>query len=81
MRNFKKVLSALLAMVLVFGTMTIGAESAYLAYKDSALDNYDSINKPILSTGQYSSMLLDEVDRMLAKENMLLNLDLPVLSK
>lgn len=81
MRNFKKVLSALLAMVLVFGTMTIGAESAYLAYKDSALDNYDSINKPILSTGQYSSMLLDEVDRMLAKENMLLNLDLAGLIK
>jgi len=75
-RNLKKVLSAMLAMVLVFGTMTIGAESAYADYKDSAILGYDSIDKPILSTAQYSSMLMDEVDRMLAQSNLQIKQDL-----
>lgn len=76
MRNFRKILSVLLTMVLIFGTMTIGAESAYYAYKDSAITAYDCIDKPILSTQQYASMLMDEVDRMLAKESLQVNEDL-----
>ncbi|MBQ3150818.1 MAG: FIVAR domain-containing protein [Clostridia bacterium] len=76
MRKFSKILSVLLAMVLVFSSFSIGAEAAYTAYKDSAITSYDSVDKPILTTEQYGSMALDEVDRMLAEENMLINFDL-----
>ncbi len=63
-------------MVLVFSSFSIGAEAAYSAYKDSAITSYDSVDKPILTTEQYGSMALDEVDRMLAEENMLIEYDL-----
>lgn len=76
MRKFSKVLSVLLAMVLVFSSFSIGAEAAYSAYKDSAITSYDAVDKPILTTEQYASMALDEVDRMLAEENLLIEYDL-----
>lgn len=76
MRKFSKVLSVLLAMVLVFSAASIGVEAQYSAYKDSAIMSYDSIDKPILTMDQYASMAMDEVDRMLAEENIKVNFDL-----
>ena len=76
MRKFTKILSVLLAMVLVFSAASIGVEAQYYAYKDSAILSYDSIDKPILSMEQYASMAMDEVDRMLAEENIKVEFDL-----
>lgn len=76
MRKFTKILSVLLAMVLVFSAASIGVEAQYYAYKDSAIMSYDSIDKPILSMEQYASMAMDEVDRMLAEENIKVEFDL-----
>ena len=59
MRKFSKVLSVLLAMVLVFSAASIGVEAQYSAYKDSAITSYDSIDKPILTMDQYASMAMD----------------------
>ena len=76
MRKLSKVLSVLLAMVLVFSTASIGVEAAYNAYKDNAITRYDSIDKPVLTPAQYASMAMDEVDRMLAEENIKIEYDL-----
>ena len=74
MSKFSKVLSVLLAMVFVFSTMTIGVEA--VSYKDSAIRDYNAIGEPILTTAQYASMALDEVDRMLQEENIKLDIDI-----
>lgn len=80
MRKSKKVLSALLAMVMLFSCMSIGANATYAAYKDAAITSYDNICKPMLTTEQYSSMLLDEVDRMLGEANIYESFDLSIVS-
>ncbi len=48
--------------------------SAYQAYKGEAIkDSYNDIDTPTFTTEQYASMGLDELDRMLAEENLFLN--------
>lgn len=76
MRKLSKVLSVLLATVLLFSTVSIGVEAAYNAYKDQAITRYDSIDKPVLTPDQYASMAMDEIDRMLAEENIKIEYDL-----
>ena len=75
MRKLSKVLSILLAMVLIFTTASIGVEAQYYAYKDTEL-SYDSIDQPLLSVEQYASMAMDEVDRMLMKENIVISYEI-----
>ncbi len=66
MRKPFKLLSVLLAMVMIFSSVAVGANAAYSAYKDAALGtNFDSIDKAVFTTQQLSSIALDEVDRML----------------
>ena len=55
----------LLAIVLVFSTISIGAGAAYSQYKDSYITAYDSINKPVFTSAQLASIALDAVDAML----------------
>lgn len=74
MRQSKKLLSVLLAVVMVFSSVAIAA-SAYAPWKDEAITNYDSLDKPVLTTEQYASAALDEVDRMLNEEQILLTAD------
>ena len=74
MSKFSKVLSMLLAMVFVFSTMTIGVEA--VSYKDEAITDYNAIGKPVLSTDQYASMAMDELDRMLQEANVKVDLDI-----
>lgn len=76
MSKLSKVLSVLLAMVLLFSTASIGVEAAYTAYKDGAITRYDSIDKPVLTPAQYASMAMDEVDRMLGEANLKIKYDL-----
>ncbi len=72
MRQSKKLLSVLLAVVMVLSTVAIAA-SAYSPWRDEAIaDQYDSLDKPVLTVNQYASAALDEVDRMLAEEEIML---------
>ena len=65
MRNSKRILSVLLAMLMVCSTLALGANAAYSEYKDSNITAYDSIDKPVFTAAQLASVALDEVDRML----------------
>lgn len=72
MKKSTRILAILMAFVLLFSSFSV-VGSAYEAYKGSGMDNkdkYNDVNAPVYSTNQYASMALDEVDRMLAKENM-----------
>ncbi len=72
MRQSKKLLSVLLAVIMVFSTVAVAA-SAYAPWKDEAIANqYDSLDKPVLTTQQLASAALDEVDRMLNEEQIML---------
>ena len=66
MSNSKKLLSLFLAMIMVFSTFAIGVEAAYADYKDEAIKEYDSIDKPIFTTEQLASIALDAIDAMLS---------------
>ncbi len=75
MRQSKKLLSVLLAVIMVFSTVAIAA-NAYAPWKDEAIaDQYNSLDKPVLTTEQLASAALDEVDRMLNEEQILLTAD------
>lgn len=66
MSKSKKLISLLLAMIMVFSTFAIGASAAYADYKDEAITGYDSIDKPIFTSEQLASLALDAIDGMLA---------------
>lgn len=69
MSNAKRFLSVILAMILVCSTLVVGANAAYTAYKDGAIaGQYNALDKPVLTTAQYASAAMDEVDRMLSVE-------------
>lgn len=69
MSNSKRFLSVILAMIMICSTLVVGASAAYTAYKDSAIvGQYNDLDKPVLTTEQYASAAMDEVDRMLDKE-------------
>lgn len=71
MSNAKRFLSVILAIVMMCSTLVIGANAAYVAYKDSAIvDQYNALDKAVLTTDQYASAAIDEVDRMLTKEQL-----------
>ncbi len=66
MSKSKKLLSMLLAMIMVFSTFAVGAQAAYADYKDDAITQYDSIDKPVFTSEQLASIALDAIDAMLA---------------
>lgn len=68
MSNAKRFISVILAMIMVLSTLVIGA-SAYSAYKGDAIKGqYNKLDKPVLTTDQYASAAVDELDRMLNVE-------------
>lgn len=66
MSNFKKLLSMLLAIVMICSTFAVGAQAAYADYKDDKITDYDSIDQPIFTSEQLASIALDAIDAMLA---------------
>ena len=66
MSKSKKLLSMLLAMIMVFSTFAVGAQAAYADYKDDAITQYDSIDKPVFTSEQLASIALDAIDGLLA---------------
>ena len=78
MKKMKRLLAIILASLLILSSATAGA-SAYQAYKDGALTNYDFTDTVVLTTEQYASALLDYADKALAKANF--TMDLSILGK
>ena len=66
MSKSKKLLSLLLATIMVFSTFAVGASAAYADYKDDAITSYDSIDQPVFTTEQLASLALDAIDGLLA---------------
>ncbi len=78
MTRMKKVMAVLMSVVMICGTVSVAASAAYSPYLgDAIIDQYNSIDKVDLSVEQESSILLDELDIMLAKEEILL--DIPII--
>lgn len=73
MKKSTRILAVLMAFVMLIGSFSV-VGSAYQAYKGEAIkDSYNDIDTPTFTTEQYASMGLDELDRMLAEENLFLN--------
>ena len=63
-----------MAFAMLIGNFSVMG-SAYHAYKGTAIaGDYNDVDSPEFSLDQYASMALDELDRMLAKEQMVLDL-------
>lgn len=76
MSNAKRFLSVVLAIIMVCSTLVIGANAAYVAYKDAAIrDQYNALDQAVLTTDQYAAAAMDEVDRMLNEEQIHLTRD------
>jgi len=77
MAKFKKVTSVLLAVLMVFGSMSVLASASRSDYLDEAIINqYNSIDKAELTTEQQATLILDELDVMLTKEDIVLDIPL-----
>ncbi len=73
MKKSTRILAVLMAVAMLIGSFSV-VGSAYQAYKGEAIkDSYNDIDTPTFTTEQYASMGLDELDRMLAEENLFLN--------
>ncbi|MBE6715728.1 MAG: hypothetical protein E7573_02300 [Ruminococcaceae bacterium] len=78
MSKMKKVMAVLMSVVMLCGTVSVAASAAYSPYLgDAIIGQYNSIDKVDLSVEQESSILLDELDIMLAKEEIFL--DIPII--
>ena len=74
MKKSIRILSILMAFVMLIGSFSVMG-SAYQAYKGDAIAGiYNDVDTPAFTLEQYASMGLDEVDRMLAKEQLVLDL-------
>lgn len=74
MKKSIRILSILMAFAMLLGSFSV-AGSAYAEYKGTAIaDSYNDVDTPVFTTEQYASMALDELDRMLAKEKMIVNI-------
>lgn len=72
MKKSIRILSLLMAFAMLIGSFSVMG-NAYEAYKDSAV-KYNDVDSPEFTTEQYASMGLDEVDRMLLKEKIVLDI-------
>lgn len=77
MKQFKKVLSVLLAVIIALTSVSVIASAYGTAWRDEGLarSQFNSIDVPTLTAEQYATAALDEVDRMLAEEQILLTED------
>lgn len=74
MKKSIRILSLLMAFAMLSGIFSV-AGSAYAPFKgDPISGQYDDVDSPKFTLEQYASMGLDEVDRMLAKEKIYLNI-------
>lgn len=72
MKKSIRILSLLMAFAMLIGSFSVMG-SAYAPYKDSAV-SYNDVDAPEFTTEQYASMALDELDRMLLREKIELDI-------
>ncbi len=72
MKKSIRILSLLMAFAMLIGSFSV-LGNAYAPYKDSAV-KYNDVDAPEFTSEQYASMALDELDRMLLKEKMELDI-------
>lgn len=78
MSKAKRLLAVLMSAVMIFGSVSVAASAAYSPYLDGAItDQYNSIDKVELELAQKAAILLDDLDIMLKKEEIVL--DIPVI--
>ncbi|MBR3768701.1 MAG: dockerin type I repeat-containing protein [Clostridia bacterium] len=78
MTKFKRIMAVLMSVVMICGTVSVAATAAYSPYLgDAIIDQYNSIDKVDLSIEQKASIILDDLDVMLEKEDIFL--DIPVI--
>ncbi len=77
MSKAKRLLAVLMSAIMIFGTVSVAASAVHSPYLDSAItDQYNSIDKVELEKAQKASLLLDDLDIMLAKEEIVLDIPL-----
>ncbi len=77
MKKSKRLVAVLMSVIMVFGTFSVSASATYSAYLDGAItDQYNSIDKVELETAQKASLLLDDLDVMLVKEDIVIDIPL-----
>lgn len=77
MAKSKRLAAILLAVVMIMSSMSVAASAAHTAYLDSAITSqYNTIDKVELNKAQKASLLLDDLDVMLAKEEIVLDIPL-----
>ncbi len=71
MKKSLRVLSLVLAVVMIFSCVSVVASATYRGSKDAVKSavSYDDVDTATYSTEQYAEMALDEVDRMLKEAN------------
>lgn len=79
MKKSTRILAILMAFAMLIGTFSVMG-NAYQAYKNDAIEEYNDVDAPVFTLEQYATMALDEVDRMLAKEQISLNIYIGVLN-
>lgn len=73
MKKSTRILAILMAFAMLLGSFSVMG-SAYQAYKGEAIiGQYNDVDAVDFTTEQYASMALDELDRMLAKEKMVVD--------
>ncbi len=74
MKKSIRILSLLMAFAMLIGSFSVMG-SAYEEYKGTAIaDSYNDVDSAEFTLEQYASMALDELDRMLAKEKLVVNI-------
>lgn len=77
MTKAKRILAVLMSAIMIFGTMSVAASAYHSDYLDSAItDQYNSIDKVELELNQKASILLDQLDVMLVKEDIYIDIPL-----
>ncbi len=77
MKTVKKATAIFLSVLMLFGMVSTSVSASYSAYLDDAiLTQYNTIDKAYLTSNQQASLILDSLDVMLAKEEIVLDLPL-----
>ena len=77
MKKGTRIISVLLSFIMMIGTVSVAASAYHADYLDSAItDQYNSIDKVELELEQKASILLDQLDVMLQKEDIYIDIPL-----
>ncbi len=77
MKQSKRIIAVLMALVMLFTAVPLTAYAQHTDYTNAG--GYNSLDNPYVTPEQAASMLLDMVDTMLAENNMTIPIDLSIL--